>query len=801
MGFNPFINDSGGGGGVGPRGPKGPAGKSAYQIWLEEGNIGTKQDFLDSLKGEPGPAGPQGPQGVKGETGSQGPQGKEGAAGAKGETGNGIDDIEKTSTSGKVDTYTINFTDGTTSTFSVTNGTDGQNGQPGKDGADGANGQPGQDGADGVSVTDVEVNSSNHLIVTLSDSSEIDAGEVQGRLTVLNYGTSTWNDFLTAYRNSTLVYCKAYSTGSQTRLAFMAYVDNDTKPTQVEFQYYRSVSNKNLSNQCDQVIIYKLESNGTWTTTTRNTDVKFAAGDGLAANYANNTLTFAHTNSVTAKTTQGFAQIAYDAQGHITGSTAATTAQADAINSGITSTGVAQITTNKNNILSIYGTNVKNLWNVTLGELKQYNTGGTWSGNVYTIPDTTVTATFNSDGTITINGTPATNKTFNLGQVLPKFKGCIFSACPPTGGSSTTYRAGVNYVGYDEGNGLLLNNDVQRLAQIELKANYAFNNLVFSPMICTQTAWNFSRSYQPYAMSNAELTAKEQVNENNISYNTNQSVKNLFNNIATAGSGNRVTYTPNADKSGTITTESTGAAAPVYFDLGSVTLPSGSYILSGGVSADVSLRDSNNTYVDEGNGATITLSQSATISLRIRVATGYTNTTGVTVYPMIRSAIISDTTYQPYAMSNAELTSGVLLSLIMPFATNNYNVSNLGVRANANIDTSTGIITQTTTDTQTHLRFQMSAFNGNTLVRFLTEQIIMTNNGVYYLTFTKSSDYDTLVFGHNGSTQDFKVTLPISALSNGDYILKINILNCIQANGVYSFNDIAIVKKTGAYIV
>ena len=32
----------------------GPPGKSAYQIWLENGNEGTEQDFLDSLKGESG---------------------------------------------------------------------------------------------------------------------------------------------------------------------------------------------------------------------------------------------------------------------------------------------------------------------------------------------------------------------------------------------------------------------------------------------------------------------------------------------------------------------------------------------------------------------------------------------------------------------------------------------------------------------------------------------------------------------------------------------------------------------------
>jgi len=42
--------------------------------------------------------------------------------GQQGETGNGIASIEKTGTSGLVDTYTITFTDGSTTTFNVTNG-------------------------------------------------------------------------------------------------------------------------------------------------------------------------------------------------------------------------------------------------------------------------------------------------------------------------------------------------------------------------------------------------------------------------------------------------------------------------------------------------------------------------------------------------------------------------------------------------------------------------------------------------------------------------------------------------------
>ena len=45
--------------------------------------------------------------------------------GIQGDTGNGIASIEKTGTSGLVDTYTITFDDGTTETYEVTNGADG----------------------------------------------------------------------------------------------------------------------------------------------------------------------------------------------------------------------------------------------------------------------------------------------------------------------------------------------------------------------------------------------------------------------------------------------------------------------------------------------------------------------------------------------------------------------------------------------------------------------------------------------------------------------------------------------------
>lgn len=56
-------------------------GKSAYQIWLENGNTGNAEAFLDSL------IGPKGPQGVQGPTGPAGPLGPQGLTGLQGPQG------------------------------------------------------------------------------------------------------------------------------------------------------------------------------------------------------------------------------------------------------------------------------------------------------------------------------------------------------------------------------------------------------------------------------------------------------------------------------------------------------------------------------------------------------------------------------------------------------------------------------------------------------------------------------------------------------------------------------------------
>lgn len=103
-------------------------------------------------------------------------------------------------------------------------------------------------------------------------------GDPTAKLVEMSYGESNaWAKFIAAYNAGSIVYCRASSnanpaTGSQTRKAFMAYVNNATSPTNVEFQYVRSQSSKTDSQQCDQVFVYKLTnaSGGTWTVESRN---------------------------------------------------------------------------------------------------------------------------------------------------------------------------------------------------------------------------------------------------------------------------------------------------------------------------------------------------------------------------------------------------------------------------------------------------------------------------------------------------------------------------------------------------
>lgn len=216
--------------------------------------------------------------GERGERGPQGVPGKDGSDGA-----DGFSPTATVTKSGNTATITISDKNGTT-TASVT--------EPTK------TSELTNDGADNTS-TYVEADELATVATSGSYNDLTDKPSITPELVEMSYGESNaWAKFIAAYNAHCIVYCRASSnsnpaTGSQTRKAFMAYVNNAESPTQVEFQYYRSVSSHTDAQQGDQVFIYLLTNanGGTWSVTTRNAFTKIMAGTNMSSSYSNGVLT------------------------------------------------------------------------------------------------------------------------------------------------------------------------------------------------------------------------------------------------------------------------------------------------------------------------------------------------------------------------------------------------------------------------------------------------------------------------------------------------------------------------------
>lgn len=278
-------------------------------------------------------------------------------------------------------------------------------------------------------------------------------------MTILSYGTSTWNDFITAYQANHVVYCRASSnanpaSGSQTRMAFMAYVSDATNPTNVEFQYYRSMSSHSASQQGDQVYVYKLTNGNSWTVTVREASVKITTGssNGINATYSNGAVTIGHTNSVTAQSTQALYPITYDAQGHITGSgtavTIPTTVSSFTNDAGyVTTDEKVKLTSNTGSTAipivlgptsitsgtaynCLYNTNLK--YTPSTGNLQTTQLNGVTVGSTPKFTDTVTTVTSSGSGDV-VTGMSASNGaiTYTKGTINTGAT-CTVSATAPS---------------------------------------------------------------------------------------------------------------------------------------------------------------------------------------------------------------------------------------------------------------------------------------------------------------------------------------------------------------------------------
>lgn len=116
---------------------------------------------------------PKGDQGERGEQGEKGEQGDQGLPGQDGISITGAEIFER----GLI----LSLSNGDQLNVGTVVGADGQDGQNGQDGKDGTDGQDGQDGREGRGIESAQVNRKGHLILTMTDGTEIDAGLVKGR--------------------------------------------------------------------------------------------------------------------------------------------------------------------------------------------------------------------------------------------------------------------------------------------------------------------------------------------------------------------------------------------------------------------------------------------------------------------------------------------------------------------------------------------------------------------------------------------------------------------------------------------
>ena len=125
-------------------------GYSAYEIAVQEGFVGTVDEWLDSLQGEQGPEGAPGPKGSKGPQGNPGPQGENGIPGADGISP--VIEIESIENGHRVSFIDRDHPDG--QKIDLKNGEAGPQGAPGPQGSQGPQGNPGPRGDNGLPGAD-----------------------------------------------------------------------------------------------------------------------------------------------------------------------------------------------------------------------------------------------------------------------------------------------------------------------------------------------------------------------------------------------------------------------------------------------------------------------------------------------------------------------------------------------------------------------------------------------------------------------------------------------------------------------
>ena len=301
-----------------------------------------------------------------------------------------------------------------------------------------------------------------------------------------------------------------------------------------------------------------------------------------------------------------------------------------------------------------------NLLMLSLARIKEINTAGTWSRNTYTLYD--VIFTINSDFTISVSGTAsaAADLRLNRGN-LSDFSGMVLSGNPLSDNniaSIALYRNGSPYTYYVNCNDATektvssIPSGEEQILMLRINSGKTVSNVKFSPMI--RLATDADTTYRPYVPTNAQL----------LSYKDNGvlGAKNFLKNTGTTRVVSGVTFTVNDDKSITISGSTNNGGSYVVFEDASnpIVVPCDSKFTLGGAFSDGNIE----FILTKSDNTIYTLSANAGYE-KVIPAGNYKkvhfyfnqNRAGTyTVKPMITVATDTDPTYQPYAMTNRELT-------------------------------------------------------------------------------------------------------------------------------------------------
>lgn len=275
----------------------------------------------------------------------------------------------------------------------------------------------------------------------------------------------------------------------------------------------------------------------------------------------------------------------------------------------------------------------------------------------------------------------------------------------------------------------------------------------------TKAQWTAEQHKSSYSIVN--LTDDELSPNSFVDWKSNGELgaKNLFPNNGTTQTVNGITITVNADKSVTFN----GTATTDFgFEYGANTLDSGNYILSKGssdsnpnlylynyaTSSMIATTDS----VAEHDNVPFTLNAQTTFTPATWITSGQTFS-NVVIKPMIRLARDNDSTYQPYAMTNKEMTPYVQ-AISNPNLLDNpwFTVNQRGQSS----------YTSSHINTYTVDRWRLEVNNSN-------HSIVINNNGS--ITITNNDPSELLYFSQPALKKEFLIDV------GTEYVASIDVLN------------------------